>query len=153
MAPFAFGSGRTLVIAPNVAIAQQLAADFDPSSPTMFYQKCNVLQGGPWPEPAEIRGRSSNRADLNEAHVVITNIQQLQGANNRWLRELPPNFFDLILFDEGHHTVAQSWNTLKATFPQARILNFSATPLRSDGQLMSGRIIYSYPIVRAIREG
>lgn len=153
LAPFAFGSGRTLVVAPNVAIAQQLAADFDPSSPTMFYQKCNVLQGGPWPEPVEIRGRTSNRADLDEAHVVITNIQQLAGADNRWLQGLPPDFFDLILFDEGHHTVAQSWNTLKATFPQARILNFSATPLRSDGQLMSGRIIYSYPIVRAIREG
>lgn len=153
LAPFAFGSERTLVVAPNVAIARQLAADFDPASPDMFYQKCDVLRGPPWPEPVEIRGRTSNRADLDEAHVVITNIQQLQGADNRWLQDLPPDYFDLILFDEGHHTVAQSWNTLKAAFPHARILNFSATPLRSDGQLMSGRIIYSYPVVRAIREG
>jgi DNA-binding transcriptional MerR regulator len=31
--------------------------------------------------------------------------------------------------------------------------NFSATPQRADGQQMSGRIIYSYPIFRAIQEG
>jgi hypothetical protein len=83
----------------------------------------------------------------------VTNIQQLQGSSNRWLTSLPNNFFDLILFDEGHHNVAQSWTTLKATFPQARVLNFSATPMRADGQLMAGRIIYSYPVARAIREG
>ncbi|KAB1071162.1 DEAD/DEAH box helicase family protein [Methylobacterium planeticum] len=106
LAPFAFGSSRTLVVAPNVAIAQQLVADFDPASPDMFYQKCAVLQGPPWPEPVEIRGRTSNRSDLDEAHVVVTNIQQLQGTENRWLQGLPPDFFDLILVDEGHHTVS-----------------------------------------------
>jgi len=42
---------------------------------------------------------------------------------------------------------------LKAKFPAAKIVNFSATPLRADGQLMSGRIVYSYPIFRAIQEG
>lgn len=95
----------------------------------------------------------TNRADLEEADVVLTNIQQLQGEENRWLQDLPDDFFDLILFDEGHHNVAQSWNTLKAKFPPARIVNFSATPLRADGQLMAGRILYSYPVFRAIQEG
>jgi hypothetical protein len=32
-------------------------------------------------------------------------------------------------------------------------VNFSATPLRADGQLMANRILYSYPIVSAIRAG
>jgi len=119
----------------------------------MFYRIRNILTGGPWPELVEIRGTTANRSDLDAAAVVVTNIQQLQGAQNRWLTTLPNDFFDMILFDEGHHNVAQSWNTLKATFPQARVLNFSATPMRADGQLMAGRIIYSYPVARAIREG
>ena len=153
LAPFALRSRRTLVVAPNVAIAQQLHDDFDPASPGMFYQKCQVLVGGPWPELVEIRGTSTNRGDLDASDVVVTNIQQLQGGSNRWLTGLPQDFFDLILFDEGHHTVAQSWSTLKAAFPKARILNFSATPLRADGQLMAGRVIYSYPVGRAIRMG
>ena len=153
IAPFAFRAARTLVVAPGVKIAQQLHDDFDPSRPDMFYIKCGVLDGQPYPEPVEIRGTTTNRADLEEADLVLTNIQQLQGDDNRWLQSLPNDFFDLILFDEGHHNVAQSWNTLKARFPAARIVSFSATPLRADGQLMAGRIIFSYPVFRAIQEG
>jgi superfamily II DNA or RNA helicase len=154
LAPFAFRARRALVVAPGVSIAQQLTRDFDPTQAGMFYQKCRVLQTPPYPEPVEIRGTTSNRGDLEEADVVITNIQQLQGGDaNRWLRVLPQNFFDLILFDEGHHSVANSWTLLKAAFPDALIINFSATPLRADGQVMAGCLLYSYPIYRAIQEG
>ena len=153
IAPFAFRATRTLVVAPGVKIAQQLHDDFDPARQDMFYIKCGVLNGPPYPEPAEIRGATTNRADLEEADVVLTNIHQLRGDENRWLQNLPDDFFDLILFDEGHHNVAQSWKTLKAKFARARIVNFSATPLRADGQLMAGRILYSYPVFRAIQEG
>jgi superfamily II DNA or RNA helicase len=153
LAPFAFRSNRTLVVAPGVNIAGQLVADFNPTNAEMFYQKCQVLTGMPYPEPVEIRGTMTNRADLDEAAVVITNIQQLQGDANRWLQALPRDYFDLILFDEGHHSVAESWETLKAQFPNARIVNFSATPLRADGQIMAGRVLYSYPIFSAIQEG
>lgn len=153
LAPFAFGSIRTLVVAPGLRIAEQLYKDFDPTQPGMFYIKTNSLDGGPFPEPVEIRGDTTNRGDLDEADVVITNIQQLQGSENRWLLDLPEDFFDLILFDEGHHSVAATWETLKSKFPGARIINFSATPLRADGQRMAGRIIYSFPVFRAIEEG
>ena len=154
LAPFAFRARRVLVVAPGVHIAQQLAGDFDPAQSGMFYQKCNILEGPPYPEPVEIRGTTTNRADLEEAHVVITNIQQLQGGEvNRWLQALPQDFFDLILFDEGHHSVATSWALLKERFPTALIINFSATPLRADGQVMAGRVLYSFSIFRAIQEG
>lgn len=153
LAPFAFRANRTLVVAPGVRIAGQLSKDFDPTQPQMFYTKCGVLSQPPFPEPVEIRGTTTNRGDLDEAHVVITNIQQLQGTANRWLADLPADYFDLILFDEGHHSVAATWETLKNKFPAARIVNFSGTPLRADGQKMAGRVIYSYPVFRAIQEG
>jgi superfamily II DNA or RNA helicase len=153
LTPFAFRAIRTLVVAPGLKIAEQLYKDFDPTRAEMFYVKCSVLDGPPYPEPVEIRGTTSNRGDLDEADVVITNIQQLQGDENRWIAGLPENYFDLILFDEGHHNVAATWETLKAKFPAARIINFSATPVRADGQRMAGRILYSYPIFRAIQEG
>jgi superfamily II DNA or RNA helicase len=153
LTPFAFKARRALVVAPGINIAQQLHNDFDPTRSDMFYIKCAVLSGQPYPEPVEIRGTTSNVSDLKEADVVITNIGQLQGSENRWLQNLPSDFFDLILFDEGHHGVANSWLALKAKFPGARIVNLSATPLRADGQLMAGRVLYSYPIFRAIREG
>ncbi len=153
IAPFAFHAARTLVVAPGVKIAEQLHDDFDPTRRDMFYAKCRILSGPRYPEPARIQGTTTNQTDLEQADVVITNIHQLQGEDNHWLQNLPDNFFDLILFDEGHHNVADSWNAVKAKFPAARIINFSATPLRADGRLMAGCIIYSYPVVRAIREG
>ena len=153
IAPFAFRSNRCLVIAPGVRIANQLHRDFDPTQQELFYARTNVLDSPPYPEPVEIRGTSTNRGDLDEADVVVTNIQQLQGEDNRWLQTLPENYFDLILFDEGHHSVAVTWDILKQKFPAARIVNLSATPLRADGQRMAGRIIYSYPVFRAIQQG
>lgn len=153
LTPFAFGSTRTLVVAPNVKIADQLYRDFNPSNRDAFYQKCGILSARSFPEPVRIQGRTSNRSDLEEADVVVTNIQQLQGPVNRWLEDLPDDFFDLILFDEGHHNVADSWESLRRKFGAARIVNFSATPHRADGRLMAGEIIYSYPVYRAIQEG
>ncbi|PTQ56680.1 MAG: hypothetical protein BSOLF_2830 [Candidatus Carbobacillus altaicus] len=153
LSPFAVKSRRCLVVTPGLNIASQLFNDFDPTIESMFYKKCRVLDGQPYPEPAEIRGNASNVSDLEEADVVITNIQQLQGAENRWLQSLPANFFDLILFDEAHHNVAESWDLLRRSFPDAKIINFSATPRRADGQVMSGRVIYSFPIVEAIEYG
>jgi superfamily II DNA or RNA helicase len=153
LAPFAFRSARALVVAPGVRIAEQLQGDFDPTNSQMFYIKCGVIEGSPYPEPVGIRGTTTNIADIEEADVVITNIQQLQREENRWLKKLKEDFFDLILFDEGHRSVADSWDTLRNKFPNARIVNFSATPLRADGQLMAGKILYHYPVFQAIQEG
>lgn len=153
LAPFAFKATRTLIVAPGLKIASQLRNDFDPTKPDMFYQKCKVLSVSQYPEPAEIRGRTTNRSDLDEADVVITNIQQWQGEENRWLQQLPSDFFDLIVFDEGHHSVATSWKILKEKFPTAWIVNFSATPQRADGQIMAGRVLYTFPVFRAIKAG
>ena len=153
LAPFAFGANRVLVVAPGLRIAKQLSEDFDATRSDMFYAKTGALVSPPYPEPVEIRGTSTNRGDLDESEVVVTNIQQLQGGENRWLSNLPEDYFDLILFDEGHHSVAATWEGLRTKFPNARVVNFSATPLRADGQRMGGRIVYSYPVSRAIREG
>ena len=154
LAPFAVNSHRALLVAPNVKIADQLLADLTPSDPGFFYVKRAILDpAGPFPEPAEIRGASTNIGDLDEADIAITNIQQLAREDNHWLATLAPNFFDLIMFDEAHHNVAESWEVLRRRFPGAAILNVSATPSRADGRMMTGQVLYSYPISRAVENG
>lgn len=153
LAPFAFKSKRTLIVAPSIQIAKQLIDIFDFGNIKHFYKKFDVLNGSTFPEPVEIRGLETNKSDLDVADVVITNIHQLQGSKNRWLKSLPNDFFDLILFDEGHHSVAESWYTLKIKFPNAYIVNFSATHVRADHQKMPGKVIYQFSIADAIRNG
>jgi superfamily II DNA or RNA helicase len=40
---------------------------------------------------------------------------------------------DLIIPDEGHHSVASQWKYIFSAYPNARILGVSATPSRTDG--------------------
>lgn len=54
LAPVAFRANRALVVAPGISITGQLVADFDPANAGMFYQKCRIFTGGPYPEPAEM---------------------------------------------------------------------------------------------------
>lgn len=85
--------------------------------------------------------------------MVITNVHQLQPKHNGWLSKLPADFFDLIQFDEGHHNIAHSWKQLRDYFSHARIINYSATPERTDGKTMIGLIKYQFAIAEATALG
>jgi len=41
---------------------------------------------------------------------------------------------DLIIVDECHHTLANSWKKILSTYPKARLLGVTATPVRLDGK-------------------
>lgn len=152
--PYAIQARRALVIAPGTRIRGQLGEDLRANSPTNFYERCGVL--GPddeFPETVVVASGRVNMDDIRHCDVAVANIQQIAGDENRWLDELEPDFFDLILVDEAHHNTAASWQQVKRRFPAARIVNFSATPMRADGALMEGEIIYSFPVLRAIEAG
>jgi superfamily II DNA or RNA helicase len=153
--PFAMGARRVLVVAPGLRIRKQLGEDLKASSATNFYARCQVLTDEhEFPEAAVVESGHVNMDDLRNSDFTVANIQQVAGGEaNRWLSQLEPDFFDLILVDEAHHNTATSWQQVKARFPRARIVNYSATPARADGQLMEGQIIYSFPVLTAIQAG
>jgi superfamily II DNA or RNA helicase len=154
ISPYAVGARRVLVIAPGTRIRDQLGNDLRANSPTNFYDRCAILpRHAQFPETTIIATGRVNLDDIRNCDIAIANIQQIAGDENRWLDDLEPDFFDLILNDEGHHNTAASWQQVKRRFPNARIINFSATPTRADGQLMEGQIIYSFPVLRAIEAG
>lgn len=151
--PFAIARGRVLVIAPNLTIRDQLVDAFSSSSPKCFYRAAAVLtdlSAGPY---VAALNADANLSDLDEAHVAVTNIQQLAAGGGRWLNNLPEDYFDLILVDEGHHSVATSWQEAFERFPDAKILSLTATPFRGDDQPVEGEPIYSYPIAEGMRRG
>ena len=154
IAPYAVGARRALIIAPGTRIRGQLGNDLRANSATNFYDRCGVMSAdAEYPETTVIASGRVNLDDIKHADIAVSNIQQIAGAENRWLDDLEPDFFDLILVDEAHHNTAESWQQVKRRFPSARIVNFSATPSRADGGLMEGEIIYSFPVLRAIEAG
>lgn len=64
------------------------------------------------------------------AQVVIASVQSLKGARLEkfasWFRP------QLIVCDEAHHALAQTWMAIKSTFFDSKVLNLTATPYRSD---------------------
>jgi superfamily II DNA or RNA helicase len=58
-----------------------------------------------------------------------------------------------LFIDEAHHVAAATWQRLKKKFEKQYILQFTATPFRNDGQLVGGKIIFNYPMRKALDEG
>lgn len=151
--PFGIAKGRMLVVAPNLIIRDNLLKNLDTSDRGSFVRRTKVLDDGFGPTCA-VLDEKANIRDCDEAAIVVTNIQQLvSGSREKWLAKLPPDFFDLIVMDEGHHNVASTWRDSLSRFPDAKVTSFTATPFRADGQRVEGKPIYRFPIVDAIREG
>ena len=152
--PFGIIRGRVLVIAPNTTIRKGIFDALEVGNPKFFLGKTKVLSSfanGPF--VAVLDGTNANIHDCTESQYVVTNIQQLASSADRWLPQFPPNFFEMIVVDEGHHNVAESWRKVFDRFPEAKVLSLTATPFRSDGQKVTGDVIYSYPYSEAMLAG
>ncbi|WP_296258872.1 MULTISPECIES: DEAD/DEAH box helicase [unclassified Pseudomonas] len=64
-----------------------------------------------------------------------------------------PDLFDLIIFDEAHHAPADSWVAYVEHYRNAKFVFLTATPFRRDGRLIPGKLVYRYPVMRAVAEG
>jgi DNA repair protein RadD len=152
--PFGIAQGRVLVITPNLTIRRGVTDALDIASRECFWSRTRVLSdftAGPW--TAVLDGPTANLHDCIESHFVVTNIQQLASQADRWLPQFPPDFFDLILVDEGHHAAAASWQKVFRRFPNAKVVSMTATPFRSDQQPLQGEVIYRYSFARAMVNG
>ncbi len=152
--PFGVSRGRVLIITPNLTILKGVSAALDITVPNCFWRARKVLKSfAAGPYRAILNGRNANIHDCIRSHFVITNIQQLASSADRWLPQFPDRFFDLILVDEGHHNVADSWRKVFARFPDAKVVSLTATPFRSDGEPLVGTPIYRYTYASAMVNG
>lgn len=98
--------------------------------------------------------KGSRRASTM-AKVVVASVQTLKGARlARWARD----HFGLVIVDECHHAAAKSYRALIAHFVDAKVVGFTATAVRADGQpLIDAELFASmahdYGIRTAIRDG
>lgn len=73
------------------------------------------------------------------------------------LKDYDKNYFDLIIIDEAHHSLANSYRTIYDYFFNAKLLGVTATPFRGDNKSLEkvykNGITYSYDIITGIHEG
>jgi DNA repair protein RadD len=145
IAPYGVANGRVLVVAPNLTIKRGLERQLSGA----FYLQRGVFSRATQLPRVVVLGPHANREDCLRAELVIANVQQIQS----WLTLFPSSFFDMVLVDEGHHTPAESWQRIIATFPEAKKAYLTATPFRGDGRPLYGERIYRYPLKDAMQHG
>ena len=153
--PFGIAEGRVLVIAPNLAIKDELFKALDITNrQKCFWRQRQVLEdrhmaNGPYVCTLE----TGNLSVCEKSHIVLTNIQQLGTNADKWLNRFPEDFFDMVIVDEAHHSAAASWKRVFERFHRAKVVNLTATPFRSDRQKLDGELIFRYPFKSASIKG
>lgn len=148
--PYGIANGRTLIVAPNLAIRDGIAEVLtgSPRRPPFLLDRGILAELAQLPKVV-VLAEHANREDCLRADVIIANVQQIQG----WLDLFPASFFDLVIVDEGHHTPASSWQKINDKFQAAKKVYLTATPFRSDGRSIYGEIVYSFSLSEAMSRG
>jgi superfamily II DNA or RNA helicase len=150
----AVGINRLLVVVPNAALRDQIANKFKTLG---ILKAASVLkESAEMPLVAVLEGRPTSSEEVVEifsrANVIITTMQvagQCDPAVQEKMAELSSHLF----IDEAHHIAARTWQLFKAKFRDRTVVQFTATPFRTDGKRVDGKFIYVYPLAKAQKEG
>lgn len=146
--------GCTLILAPRIALREQLARDIK----SRFFERLtekipldklpkNVVEiSGDDPIP---------EIEDYESTILVSTIQKIHSmANNSpdW-REMASHI-SLVIVDEGHYEPAASWSIVLRSFHTPKII-FTATPYRNDLKFFDIDMghVYSYTFHQALEDG
>jgi len=89
---------------------------------------------------------------LNKCNVVITTMDMVTSGSlemQKYLAETVSHVF----IDEAHHAKAPSWFRFLDLCIPIKVLQFTATPFRNDGQSLDGKFIFNYSLKKAQEDG
>jgi len=86
--------------------------------------------------------------------VTVASVQTL--SQEKRLSKFPHDYFDLIVVDEAHHSMSESYQKILQYFDTAKVLGVTATPDRADqknlGQFFDSKA-YEYTMHQAVKDG
>ncbi len=143
---------RVLVVVPSIELKNQIADKFLSWG---MLRELGVIDDN-YPNPKvlvlnkTIPGVDSIKY-LEMSDVVITTPALIARASDEVKAKIS-NIFSHLYFDEAHHVAANEWASLKKLFKKLKIVQFTATPYRNDRQPIEGKIVYNYPLSKALEE-
>ena len=88
---------------------------------------------------------------LENSNIIILNIHKLQERlDSSLINRVSPDFFDMIIIDEAHHSTADTWKSTTDYFNDAKVIKLTGTPFRTDGARITGKLTYYYSLGRAM---
>jgi superfamily II DNA or RNA helicase len=145
---------RVMVVVPNSALRDQIAEKFITLG-KLAECECVPKHIRP-PVVARLRHRPKSAEEVEaifrRANVIVSTMQ-IAGQCVPDVQARMAELCSHLFIDEAHHIAARTWAEFKKKFEKRPILQFTATPFRTDGKRVDGKFIYSYPLSRAQTEG
>lgn len=152
IAPFGVANKRVLIITPGLVTKKSIQKTQEALYDNFWVDRDVIF------DPSDIPSLSEYHADisyehLEQSHIVYSNIHKLGSARDSGLiKNVPSDFFDLIIVDEAHHAPAQSWQEIFDYFESAKKLHVTGTPYRGDGQKLPGETIHETQLSEVMRD-
>jgi superfamily II DNA or RNA helicase len=150
----AFVRGPMLVIVPWDLLRGQTAKKFLTFG---LLRKLGIIPGNTRnPIVGIVTHRPNNPADLDIldfCNVIIATAGSLSTGTALPLAPDIARRCNTLVIDEAHHVAASNWSEFREAFHDRPVLQFTATPFRRDRRLVSGQVIYNYPLRMAQRDG
>lgn len=137
-------SGRVLILAHRDELIRQAADKVG----RIVGEQCDIEMGEAYADQFSFQARS---------HVVVSSVQTM--CRERRHSRFSPDDFGLLVIDEAHHAVADSYRTVIDYFsrnPNLKVLGVTATPDRADEEALGkvfDSVAFDYQITDAIRDG
>lgn len=150
--PYEVSKGRVLIITPWTATKKSVVNSLDPDKHDNFWLKRNVFNSkSQLPNVIEYDGINTILEVLEAANIVILNVQKLQSRfESSLINRVGKDFFDMIIIDEAHHSTAKTWVECVDYFNEAKVVKLTGTPFRTDNERINGKLVYKYPLSRAM---
>lgn len=143
---------RTLVVVPTKELKSQIAEKFQGWGilrnlgviPKTFPNPTTIVLNKTITEEASL-------GFLKSADVIISTPALIARAPINVKQKLK-EIISHVYFDEAHHVKANEWDDIKNLFKDSKIVQFTATPYRNDRKPIEGKIVYNYPLSKALED-
>lgn len=139
------------MLTPTIPTLESMRGTWD--GPRSFLARTQVLRSHHLPPKVCVfSSELSSRAQMANVSamvqdpycVVLATVAQLKNVQTCFPQ---PDAFSLIVYDEGHHQPALTWDAYRRHFHRARAyILLTATPQRSDGKKLAGSLAYRYSL-------
>lgn len=156
---FELGARRVFILTPSILVREQTVEHFRSLKQLLADIGALPRTFKPRPEVKEIKTELTTNKhwnDLLDFDVVVATpgtIRVTPPPERIFGSEKAAAEFDLVFVDEAHHSPAETWTEFLNRIGPSRTLLFTATPFRRDRKRIRAKLIYVYPISKAIADG
>lgn len=145
---------RVLVIVPTDALRTQIGGKFITLG--LLRELGVVTQKACYPIVGMLKHRPISVDEVDEffkrCNVIVTTMS-IAGQCSAEIQNRMAFWAPFLFIDEAHHIAAQTWDDFKKQFATQKVLQFTATPFRNDDKPIGGKIIFSFPLRAAQKQG